>query len=98
MKVSYQVIKKVGTEEEGKNRLIFDDLITQHSNPVVEEITRNKLNKYLKAIGKPNGLEDIDNDFSRLDGLLDSPFIAVVGIQEQEGYNPRNVIKAFKAR
>lgn len=106
LNVSYQVIKKVGTEDEGKNRLIFDFLLLEHKNPICREITDKSLNSYLKAIGKSGGLEDIDNDFSRLDDFLDSPFIAVVGIKEEDKinpktgqpYEPKNIIKAYKAR
>ena len=103
LKISYQVVKKVGdtaeNESRAKNRLIFENFITEHSNPKVAEITNDRLDKYLKAVGVEAGLDGIDNDFSKLDDYLELPFIAVVAIQAgNNGYKDSNKIKAFKRR
>lgn len=97
--VSYEVVKRVGTDDEGKKRLIFDNLILEHKNPKVEEITTSKVDKYLKAVGVEGGFSEIGNDFSRLSEYTELPFIAAVGIQEgNNGYPASNKIKAYKRR
>lgn len=97
--MSYQVIKPIGQENEAaKNRLIFEDFILEHSNPKVGEITRDRLNKYLKAVGESNGLEGIGNDFSKLEEYLEMPFVASVKIESNEGYTPRNKVSNYKSR
>jgi len=103
LKISYQVVKKVGdtaeNESKAKNRLIFENFLTEHKNPKVAEITRDRLGNYLKAVGVENGLEGIGDDFSKLDDYLELPFIAVVGISPgTNGYADSNKIKAFKRR
>jgi hypothetical protein len=103
LKISYQVVKKVGdtseNESKAKNRLIFENFLTEHKNPKVAEITRDRLDKYLKAVGVDDGLSGVDDDFSRLEDYLELPFIAVVGIQAgSNGYKDSNKIKAFKRR
>lgn len=97
--VSYEVVKKVGTDDEGKKRLIFDNLILEHSNPKVEEITISKVDKYLKAVGVEGGFDEIGNDFTKLSDYTELPFIAAVGIQAgTNGYADSNRIKAYKRR
>lgn len=102
LKVSYQVVKKVGDEEnesKTKNRLIFDNLILSHSNPKVEEITRDRVGNYLKAIGVGSGIEGIGGDFSKLEDYLESPFIGKVKIESgTNGYSDSNKVVTFKSR
>ena len=102
LSVGYQVIKKVGDEEnesKSKNRLIFENFITDHSNPKVLEITQDRLGSYLKAVGVENGIEGIDHDYSKLWDFTDLPFKAKVGIQKgNNGYKDTNKILAFSKR
>ena len=100
LKVSYQVIKKVGTDKEGSNRLIFDNLILEHKNPKVKEITDSKIDKYLKSVGVEGGFDEIGNDYSRLVEYTELPFIANVIIKKSNNpdYNDKNEVKAYKRR
>lgn len=101
--MTYQVKRKAG-EEAGtpspcKGRLIFDNLITNHSNPKVEEISRERADKFLKAVGVENGIEGIGGDYSKLKEYLETPFIARVKVEEgSNGYGPSNKITSFKRR
>ena len=102
LKVGFQVIKKVGDEEntsKSKNRLIFENFLIDHPKPKVNEITRDRLDKFLKAVGVEGGLTSIGEDYSKLDNYTELPFIGVVGIKEGDnGYPDSNTIKAFKRR
>lgn len=103
LSIGYQVIKKVGdtveNESKAKNRLIFDYMVLEHNNPKVVEITNERLDKYLKAVGEDGGLEGIGHDVSKLDDFLDLPFIAKVKIEEgKNGYKDSNKISTFKRR
>jgi hypothetical protein len=102
LSVGYQVISKAGdpeNESKSKNRLIFENFILEHSNEQVGEIARDRLDKYLKAVGQSEGLEGIGHDLSKLGNFLELPFIAIVGTQAgSNGYPDSNKIKAFKQR
>lgn len=99
LSVGFEVVKKVGTDDEGKKRLIFENYILEHDNPKVEEITRSKLDKFLKAVGVDAGLEGIGNDYSKLEDYTELPFIANVKIQAgTNGYSDSNKITAYKRR
>ena len=68
-------------------------------NAKVGEIARDRIDKYLKAVGQSEGLEGIGQDLSKLNNYLELPFIAVVGTQAgSNGYPDSNKIKAFKQR
>lgn len=99
IKASFQVIKRVGGEadEKGvKNRLIFENFVMEHTNPIVGEIARERLGKYAEAIGIT---EDLDGDFSVLGDYLETPFIGKVKIKEgNNGYPDSNSITSFKSR
>lgn len=103
IKVSYQVIKKVGdsddNESKTKNRLIFETGLTEHKNPKVAEITRDRMGRYLQAIGVDSGLDAIGGDLSKLSDYLETPFLADIGIEEgTNGYKPTNKVKKFSKR
>lgn len=102
LSVGYQVMKKVGDEEnesKSKNRLIFENFIIEHANPKVTEITQDRLGKYLESVGVNGGLEGIDHDYSKLWDFLELPFKAKVGIQKgNNGYKDTNKIVAFSKR
>jgi hypothetical protein len=102
LSVGYQVMKKVGDEEnesKSKNRLIFENFIIEHANPKVTEITQDRLGKYLNSVGVDNGLEGIGHDYSKLWDYLELPFKAKVGIQKgNNGYKDTNKIVAFSKR
>lgn len=102
LSVGYQVMKKVGDEEnesKSKNRLIFENFIIEHANPKVTEITQDRLGKYLESVGVNGGLAGIDHDYSKLWDFLELPFKAKVGIQKgNNGYKDTNKIVAFSKR
>jgi hypothetical protein len=102
LSVSFQVMQKIGdTEDESKtkNRLLFDYLVLEHSNPKVTQITRERVDKYLKAVGESNGIDGIGGDFSKLSNYLETPLIAKVAVKDDgKGYGPSNKITSFKRR
>ena len=67
--VGYQVVNG-----DFKDRLIFENFLLEHSNPKVSEITNERIDKYLKAIGIDEGLDGIDHDLSKLEDNLEIPF------------------------
>lgn len=103
LKVSYQVVKKVGdtdNESKSKNRLIFETFIVDGSGGKAEEISKERISKYLKAVGVENGLAGIGSDLSVLaNEYTELPFIAEVTVKDDgKGFGPRNIIKSYKRR
>ena len=102
LSIGFQVIQKVGdseNESKSKNRLIFEYLVTDHDNAKVVEITNEKIDKLLKAVGEPKGLAGIEYDLTRLSQFLEVPFIAKVKIEQgTNGYKDSNKITSFKKR
>lgn len=94
LSIGFQVVNG-----DNKDRLIFENFLLDHKNPKVGEITADRLDKYLKAVGLETGLEGIDHDYSKLEEYTDIPFIATVKIQAgNNGYPDSNRIAAFKRR
>lgn len=95
-------------EGESKNRLIFDSFMVSGSSKKALEISKERISKYLKAIGINGGLEGIGNDYSKLSNFTGTPFIAHVKVKEGDTYRnreglqvtgkPYNKISTFKAR
>lgn len=102
LSVSFQVIKKIGDEEDTsktKNRLLFDYLVLEHNNKDVTKITRERVDKYLKAVGESDGINAIGGDFSKLSDYLETPLIAKVAVKDDgKGFGPSNKITSFKRR
>lgn len=95
--------------EEGdyENRLIFESFLIEGS-PRGVEVSLDRLNKYLQALGVAAGLDGIGNDLSKLDNFTGSKFIAGLKIKQDNEYvnkagitvnpSPRNAVASFKAR
>ena len=99
LSAGFEVIKKVGTDAEGENRLIFENFLLEHTNENAVKISRDRISKYLKAVGVDGGLESLGEDVSKVTDFLEIPFIASVKIQEgSNGFGPSNKITAFKQR
>ena len=100
--VSFQVVQKVGDPDntsKSKNRLVFDYMVLNHSNPKVVQITNEKIDKYLKAVGLATGLAGIDHDIKRLSEFTELPFIGKLKIEAGTGgYADQNKITSFKKR
>ena len=91
------------------NRSLFLDINVEHPSQSTVDIANRYLDKFLKATGKAdNGLESIGNDRSKLMNFNTYAVIAVVGVEEFDGYTnslgkqvpagQRNKIRTFKAR
>jgi len=94
LSVGYQVVSG-----DSKDRLIFENFLLEHSNPKVSEITNERIDKYLKAVGVDDGLEAIGHDLTQIDQYLEIPFMAGVRIQAgNNGYKDSNKIASFKRR
>lgn len=102
LSVSFQVMKKIGDdndESKTKNRLLFDYLVLEHKNADVTKITRDRVDKYLKAVGESGGITAIGGDFSKLSDYLETPLIAKVAVKDDgKGFGPSNKITSFKRR
>ena len=94
---------------DNKGRLIFHNFMTEHTNPVVIDIGKQQLSKYLLAVGVENGLEGIGEDLTRVEEYTELPFVATLDIQKGNEYvdritgkkkmgKDRNVIKSFRKR
>lgn len=76
-----------------KGRLVFHNFNVENTNPKSEEIAKDHLNKYLKAVGEAEGLYAMqDDDYVKfLDDFLLMPFICTLGIEEGKPYtNAKN--------
>lgn len=94
LSVGYQVV-----DGDNKDRLIFEHLLLDHANPKVGEITADRVNKYLQAIGVEGGLETIGHDFSQLSNYLEIPFVASVKVEPgKDGWADSNKIAKFSRR
>lgn len=88
-------------EGENKGRLIFEKFMIDHPNPKVVEIGRQRLDKFLKAAGAPNGLEGLNQDTSEdtIGKFANNIVLANVAIEEgTNGYSDRNKITSFGVR
>ena len=99
--VGFEVVKKVGdtdaNESKSKNRLVFEFLCLENANPQTVEITNEKINKILMAVGEAKGLEAIDYDISKLSKYLHRPFLGQLKVKAgTNGYPDSNAITSFK--
>lgn len=92
-----------------KNRLVFDNFLVEHNSEKAEKIGKERLGKYLEAIGVEGGLDGIGHDYSQLENYLESPFIATLKVEGEREYTDKksgetktaqaaNRIKSFKKR
>lgn len=89
-------------------RLVFENFLVEHSNPKAEQIGKERLEKYLGAIGVEGGLDAIGHDYNKLEEYLETPFIASLKIEGEREYTAKdgstqtasatNKIKSFKKR
>jgi hypothetical protein len=103
VKASFQVVNG-----DYKNRLIFENFLVEHTSEKAEKIGKERLSKYLQAVGVEGGLEGIGHDFTQLSGYTELPFIGTVKIEPESTYTAkdgsertakaRNGIKSFKKR
>src|SRR5690606_8147260 len=77
------------TEGQFKSRKLWANLNLRNPNPKAVEIAQRELSAICHAIGV---LQVSDSQ-----ELHYKPIIVRVDIEAQEGYSPRNVIKAYKA-
>lgn len=77
---------EVKKNEDYKNRLIFESFLIDHTNPKVAQIGKERLARFLKAVGHETGLEGLDMDTSRLADFTDELFIGVVKVKPEESY------------
>lgn len=91
-------------EGEEKGRLIFDNyLVTCAKNPEVPEFAKNRIGKFLQAVGVQEGFAGIGSDYSQLEEYTGKAFIGNVAFSKpyknaQGKLTIGNRIKAFKAR
>jgi hypothetical protein len=77
------------TDGEHAGRSIFDGLSVIHRSEAAQSIARRKLKSLLEASGK-------DGE-SRMSALVGAECVARIGMSKaQQGYEPRNEIKAYK--
>ena len=77
------------TGETNAGRVVFGMINVRNANPKAEEIGLQQLGELLRAIGKAS-VNDTDE-------LLGCSLSIKVGINQREGYDPRNDVKGFKA-
>lgn len=93
---------------DAKGRLVFDNFLVEHTSAKAEEIGRERLGKYLEAIGVEGGLDGIAHEYTQLTDYLESPFIATLKTEGERTYTAKdgstatakasNKIKGFKKR
>ena len=103
VKAGFQVVNG-----DAKGRLVFDSFLVEHTSEKAEQIGKERIGKYLEAIGVEGGLEGIGHDYNQLSDYLESPFIATLKTEEARTYTAadgsektakaQNKIKAFKKR
>lgn len=103
VKAGFQVVNG-----DAKGRLVFENFLVEHSSAKAEEIGRERVGKYLEAIGVEGGLDAIAHDYSKLSEYTEIPFIATLKTEEARDYTAAdgstktakasNKIKGFKKR
>lgn len=73
---------------EYKNRKIWDDLNVQHSNPETQKIAQQDLSSLCVAVGVINLTDTVQ--------LHNKPVKLKLKIRKDPGYNPKNVVSAYK--
>lgn len=77
-------------EGDNKGRLIFERFMIDHPSAKVVEIGKDRINKFLKAVGLPNGLADLEGDTNRVAEFANKLVIANVKIEEGTEYTDAN--------
>ena len=72
-----------------QGRVVFGNLNIKNPNPKAEEIGRQQLGEIMRAIGLAK-VTDTDQ-------LIGGSLQIKLDISQQEGYDPRNEVRAFKA-
>lgn len=85
LSLTHQVI-----DGEFKGRLIWESLNLVNSNPKTVQIAQGHLSAICHAAGITQAITDSEQ-------LHNRPMIIRVEVDEQEGYRPRNRVKAWKA-
>jgi hypothetical protein len=70
-------------------RRVFHNFNIENPSEQAQRIGRSQVSAWARACGKPNA--------GSTDQLLEVPFMARLGVEEQEGYDPRNNITGFVA-
>lgn len=83
LKLTHEIID---SDHAGKK--VFSNLNVANPNPKAEQIGRGMISSLSKAVG----MVGIPNDSLK---FHDKPHYIKVGIEKSEGYEPRNVVKAF---
>lgn len=93
--VTFEVV-----EGDHSGRLIFQNLLIDHENSEYVGYTKNKIDGFLKAVGVGEGINALDNDFTRLGEFTNRLVNARVAIQESKNsqYGPQNKITSFVMR
>jgi hypothetical protein len=85
----YIAVKYVITGPTHQGRIVFGNLNISNPNPQAEEIGRKQLGELMRAIGL--------NKVSDTDQLIGGHCSIKLSIRKQEGYEPSNDVKGFKA-
>ncbi len=88
--------KVASGEHEG--RLIFNTrFFTEGVSQQAIDISNQQADRLFKALGS-GGLESEGDDFDAFQNYIGTPVVAKVDVEYNEGYAPRNKIKAFQRR
>lgn len=85
LSITHQVI-----EGEFKGRLIWETLNLVNANPKTVQIAQQHLSAICHAVGITQAITDSEQ-------LHNRPLVVRVEVDHQEGYRPRNRVKAWKA-
>jgi hypothetical protein len=87
------------TEGEQKGRLIFGTRFFYDGvSPKAIEISQEKANKLLNAMGVNGGLDALGSDLHAIEDYVGKEVVAKVDVEYPQGYKARNIIKSFQRR
>jgi hypothetical protein len=86
-------------EGEHKGRLIFGTrFFYDNVSPKAVEISNEKANKLLNAMGVNGGLDALGSDLHAIEDYVGKEVVAKVDVEYPQGFKARNIIKSFQRR
>jgi hypothetical protein len=86
------------SEGDNAGRLIFNTRLFYQGSRKAIEVSNDKANKLLKALGVNGGMNELGNDLGALEDFIGTDVVAKVDVEYPQGFSARNIIKSFQRR
>lgn len=86
------------SEGEHAGRLIFNTRLFYQGSKRAIEVSGDKANKLVKALGVNGGMNELGNDLTALEDYIGTDVVVKLDVEYPAGYSARNIIKSFQRR